>query len=128
VSDQSFEKRLDKLACQLTVADDVVTVLAIRAEVLAIKATLAAQVLRAQRAMRRRARLIRGARLIRRRAELIAGELLLVMRDSGHLKKAGFQTGAGANQKSLADLGLWWATAARWEARARRAHLNSYLS
>ena len=47
MSDQSFEERLDNLACQLAVADDIAAVLAIRAEVMAIKATLAARVLRA---------------------------------------------------------------------------------
>jgi hypothetical protein len=94
---------------------------------MAIKATLAARVLRAQRAMRRRARLIRRAREIRTQAELIAGEMLLSMQERGHRKAMGFQPRAGANNRqSLAALGFkYWATAARWEARARRARLNS---
>jgi hypothetical protein len=50
-------------------------------------------------------------------AELIAGEILLVMQDQGLRNEAGFQTEAGMNQKSLAELGIkYWARAARWQA------------
>ncbi len=117
---QAFDDRLEALACQLAAAFDIATVLAIRAEVMAIAATLAARVYRAQRAVRRRARLVRRARDLRRQAELIAGELLLSMHDRGLRKEAGFQIGAGTNRPSLADLGFrYWATAERWQARAR---------
>ena len=48
----SFGKRLEQLACELAAAGDIAEVLAIRAEVMAIMATLRAQVLRGQGAVR----------------------------------------------------------------------------
>jgi hypothetical protein len=127
------EHKLEELERQLSTAVDMATVLAIRSEALGvIAATRAASArvpVRAQREMRRRARLIGRARDLRRRAELIAGEILMLENDRGLRKEAGFQTRAGTNRKSLSDLGFKsWATAYRWQERARvarRARLNS---
>jgi hypothetical protein len=72
---------------------------------MAFLATLSADKPRAQRALRARARARRRARELRRRSELIIGEMLIARR----------------SRPTLAALGLQWATAHRWERRAREA-------
>jgi hypothetical protein len=51
----------------------------------------------------------------------VVGELLALMRDRGQRRgEGGDQTSRNRNRPpSLADLGLCWPTAARWEAKAR---------
>jgi hypothetical protein len=105
--------QLNELARTLAMAADIASVLSIRREILAFLAELAADKPRAQRAQRARARTRRRARELRLRSELIAGEFLLSMRDRG-LRQT-------RRAPSLATLGLEWATAMRWERRAREA-------
>ena len=58
-------------------------------------------------------------RELRRSVEIVVGELLALMRDRG-LRRGGGGDQASENRSrppSLADYGLGWATAKRWETR-----------
>jgi len=112
----SYVDRIAALASALGAATDIAAVLAVRSELLALGwEALALGYARGRRDLRE-------ARMLRRQSELVAGQMLLSMRARGIRCEGGFRsrkTAEGRSRVSLDDLGLCWATAARWERRAR---------
>jgi hypothetical protein len=107
--ERTFDDRLEALAQSLAAASDIASVMAVRAEIMAL---MGAADDGPSRKLRSR------ARELRRHAELIVGEKLIEMRARG-LRRT-----EGGDQKkdsrpSLADLGLRHARSERWQARAR---------
>jgi hypothetical protein len=93
--ERTIDERLEALASELAAASDITKILAMRDEIIDIMGRLKVTNLRAQRAMRARARAVRRARALRWQAEVIAGEILIAMKAGGLLR-----TSVGGDQKT----------------------------